>query len=970
MPDTTQLSDYIRYQLSSLNAKNKHHDFEDLCYQFARLAISPNFLPATGPVSSGGDQGRDSETFYAPIKSAPQVSSEWQFADGRKAAIACSLEKKFKQKIEDDVKKICAKDKPDSVYFFSNQDIPVASRHKLQQWAQDIYSVHLEIFDCAAISDQLTRFELFWIAQSFLNIPSEMYPKVWSDNNDVYATLYNKWVTAKNLPQTFSDFTEIKSGIRKATFNDEKRIHIIDWINVLLKFPSSSPSRILRRCKYEICVAALRGINNLDSYSSFIETYFEDISLLEIDQLEDTLVLLGYCSGAILHNQFQFAPTKIHVWTVALISRIEELLKQTSASNTKCDLLGHRAYAATLPFQKGNQPSMNWDDAFKWWNRLMIEVKSAPLFPLERLSDLITTLTPMIGDDPRYSILTEKLDELLSVRSSGFVAAEKCRDRAIAFLDQSRPIRAIQELHNAKIKWFAKETLHGTILSMLMLSRIYSELHLVWAAKYYALAASYLLHKDNDDKLMRYFPQALIQLFNVCYVGGEWISCIRLLPLVAAAHYQYRPNPEKYDEYKDFQSVVFHSMIIFNTNKKLGSNKIEEHFITVLKKWPLPDELDKFILEESAESEAWLNSATDEMLWERINESLDGIPFGDAGKLRTFSWSALGIQWNVSCANTPDTVAAVESFISCLQIVIVDLSDREMNLLPTSLKVEAQCRPYVKFNLEEVAGNSGSNWRLDIPSNSTSEDLNTWSIVFATLILTSCSLLPEEECQKIFEESFEKGLTSKTFAVRPYYELLKEFSDNEPDLKAEIPAWPHQQQDICLHQAQALAWKSGPGPGYTQASSNEQIANRYRRAIIPVRQSIAHLKSLPEFQEFVASLRRQGYLDWHILLLVANVALNKRLSVTSGLPGSEADRKAVTTAFAKEEEATTDGLLTMLDLQSMPIESQLDMQLATLCSTWGLVFKSRTPDFAALRVVLKERYGYMTDDVPHDPLFV
>lgn len=97
--------------------------------------------------------------------------------------------------------------------------------------------------------------------------------------------------------------------------------------------------------------------------------------------------------------------------------------------------------------------------------------------------------------------------------------------------------------------------------------------------------------------------------------------------------------------------------------------------------------------------------------------------------------------------------------------------------------------------------------------------------------------------------------------------------------------------------------------------------------------------------------------------------MNKRLPVTNHSQGSIADRKAVTTAFAKEE-TTADGLLTMLDLQSTPIDSQLDMQLATLCSTWGLVFKSRTPDFAALRVVLKERYGYMTDDVPHDPLFV
>lgn len=968
MPDTTPLSDFIRYQLSSLNAKNKHHDFEDMCYQYARLAISPNFLPATGPVSSGGDQGRDSETFQSAINFAPPVGSAWAFADGRKAVIACSLEKRVKAKIEGDVVKICKDNKPDFIYFFSNQDIPVAMRHKLQSWCSETYDVTLEIFDIAAIADQLTRLELFWIAQSYLNIPSEMYPRTQSNGHDKYDELYRKWIKERRVPQTFSDFVEIKRGIRKATFNDEKKVDLVDWIKVMQSFPKGSPPKLLRRCTYEICVAALRGMGNLDRYTSLVESYFSDIPDLDADQIEDALTLLGYCSAGLLHRQFSIGPEKVHGWTVELIAYIEEHLKRASSANSKCELLGHRSYAATLHFQKGVEPTIDWNEPFKWWNRLLSEVKNAPLFPLERFSDLLTILAPVIGDDPRYSSLTEKLDDLLGARSQGYVAAEKCRDRAMAFMEDSRPIRAIHELHSAKIKWFTKETIKGTILSLLTLSHLYSSIHLVWAAKYYALAAAYLVHKDNDDQLMRFFPDALIQLFNVCYQGGEWTTCINLLPLVCNAHYQFHSDPENYEKHDPFRSVLAHSIFIHQTNKKIGNEEIEAHYVKRLEDWPLPDDLDRLVMNLDGNGETWISTSTPEQLWKNIDNELDGVPFSDAGQKRTFSWRALGILWQINCTNTPEVIAAVESFVCCLQIVTVDLADKDLVLLPTTVVIDADCFASAKFKLTEVAGNDGSNWKLDVPLNSSSQDLEHWALTFATMILMSCSLLPAERCQSIFEDLFKKGLQAKTFVVRSYHELLSEFAQSDIEkLKQSIPR-PRAPDSICSHEAAALSWKSGPGPGYTSDISHERINNRYTNALPIVRHSIAHLSGQKEFIALVAELKRQGYRDWHILLLLANVAMNKRSPISNDYVPSQANRKAIAAAFNREEKED-DAPLEMEDVLRTPFDMQLNMQLSTVCSTWGLHFKSQTPDFVALRSVLVERYGYLADDVPHETIF-
>lgn len=59
----------IRFALSELSAENAHHDFEHLCRHLTRRKICPNIIPSTGPVSGGGDQGADFETY----KVAPAV---------------------------------------------------------------------------------------------------------------------------------------------------------------------------------------------------------------------------------------------------------------------------------------------------------------------------------------------------------------------------------------------------------------------------------------------------------------------------------------------------------------------------------------------------------------------------------------------------------------------------------------------------------------------------------------------------------------------------------------------------------------------------------------------------------------------------------------------------------------------------------------------------------------------------------
>ncbi|MFK4211384.1 hypothetical protein [Streptomyces sp. NPDC030920] len=58
---------YIQFLLEQLAGRNEHHVFEQIVFQIALRRLSSNIVPATGPVSAGGDQGRDAESYYTNL---------------------------------------------------------------------------------------------------------------------------------------------------------------------------------------------------------------------------------------------------------------------------------------------------------------------------------------------------------------------------------------------------------------------------------------------------------------------------------------------------------------------------------------------------------------------------------------------------------------------------------------------------------------------------------------------------------------------------------------------------------------------------------------------------------------------------------------------------------------------------------------------------------------------------------------
>jgi hypothetical protein len=157
-----------------LDETNGHHEFERICLALARQRITSNLIPATGPVSSGGDQGRDGESHWTNLPDEGG-SAFATLASADKVVFACTIQKTgVPAKIRKDLASICGRgDAVGRVIYFTVTAVAVSKRHELQAQAREIYGVALDIWDAAAIAEHLSDPDLFQSAAEFLHLPAE-----------------------------------------------------------------------------------------------------------------------------------------------------------------------------------------------------------------------------------------------------------------------------------------------------------------------------------------------------------------------------------------------------------------------------------------------------------------------------------------------------------------------------------------------------------------------------------------------------------------------------------------------------------------------------------------------------------------------------------------------------------------------------------------------------------------------------
>ena len=335
MANPEQLGAQIRFALSELPARNAHHVFEDICRHLTREFICSNVLPATGPVSAGGDQGRDFETFrtYLREELGPGGGFLGLVSEGAIAFVCTTQAEGVAAKVATDVEKICASGHPvHEVKAFSLASVPVAARHRLQSDVQEAHGVHLELLDAQAIAELLARPEGFWIAEQFLALPAEVGPPQQLEDENLstwYVDLRSRWQAKRTPEPTLGDLVSLKPGLREATFRPDARPDLPFWAALVREMlaDSSLPVPVRQRARYELAVATLRGMGDLRPVDEIVRPYLNE-SLVEDEpaRLEDASILLMYCGGAALRGVTAITASEISDWHASLKTRVESLM--------------------------------------------------------------------------------------------------------------------------------------------------------------------------------------------------------------------------------------------------------------------------------------------------------------------------------------------------------------------------------------------------------------------------------------------------------------------------------------------------------------------------------------------------------------------------------------------------------------------------------------------------------------------
>jgi DNA polymerase IIIc chi subunit len=693
---------YIRFQLDQMSARNEHHKFEDIAVRIARRRISSNILVAIGPVSAGGDQKRDAESYYTRIPDElPHSTAVAAPPSTDPIVIACTTQKDdLKSKVLADLKGICSPDaaRVEHVAFFSIHPIPVATVHDLQKTAREEHSVGLDVFSGDHIATLLAEPDLIWVAVHYLELPNHMVPQPEGEPSpEWYRELLDN-LRATNGPEALTPGVqgEIIRGLRFATYDPTTNADLPEWLDFMGRFlgdtEDGNDTEIVFRTCYEMAVARLRGTGSIAGVEDLFRralTYALSVNAHAV--LDDAATLISYWGGSWRKGIAGAQATEI----ADIISRLREHTRE-SLDTTDPAIYPVRAASltATMAFlymmpdwakvaEKHGPPEPVETDpaagarydmtavdtssladredfdlaqAMGYLRKLVGLLPRARAFPVETVTELFQFFAPAFLKYPDYTTVRDALDEATAAVHGESAKAKRSRDRAVGLIKAGQPLEALTELHDAKISWFHGETMHGAILIMRFIAQIYAELGLMYAAKLYSCTAASLAVVNSDTDIKSQTAKALLETMTHSQQAGCWMDAAAYGRIAVLARYSLLPDPFDYDHHPELGRAEMNATLELAAIRKYWP-ALEEPFIKTFD----PSGSDKLIsdgVDTVADAVKWSEAEFQEL----ADDQVAGPVFGDLGPMRLIDFRALGVRWMLTFNNDRTTVLSAESF--------------------------------------------------------------------------------------------------------------------------------------------------------------------------------------------------------------------------------------------------------------------------------------------------------------------
>lgn len=963
MSSLIEVEQQIAFALHRLSAQNRHHEFEHLCRRLARKRICSNIVPATGPVSAGGDQGRDFETFRTYLHELPETSAFGALASGRPIVFACSLQQEnIPGKIKDDIASILVGASVDEIHFFTSGSVPTAKRHELQAWATEQHELHLDIYDREAITELLSDPDVFWIATEFLSVPPEIYPRDVDDGR--YAKLKATWTPPESRALNYAGFAQLKRVARDLLRDESLRPDVEFWLDRFGEFREHELADLAHMAVYETAVLKLRIKGDMHGQEDEIRRFVKyALDSVDVDRLTELACLVSYCTGAIFDSAVSFTPEEVRDFRDQLVARVNELLDRAVDPSIKCSLLVLRGHITVIPDAVLKEfPAIN--SAIDDWMRMVTLIPDAPLFDLTEFSDRLTSIVEILVDADRYDELVQIVDALLANRAGRYAAAEARVNRAQKLIAAGRLLLGVRELNKAKRDWFSKETIEISAAALIDLSGYYSQLGLVYAAKYYALAAAWIVLQAGDDNAKRLVRPALVRAGECDYEAGAWLEALDFFSVAQRAEAAFSAEPMGDDE-PDLQRLLMYGAYILGVSRAQPKS-VQDAVRDKLKFWP---DLDAVEHGADQAQEAFYEIARSEGGDTELHLSMP--PFVDAAPIRRFEWSALGIRWDVSWPNSLELTLMVEQFIAVLQLLTADLASSDLYILPGRVAVQVRVdRSAKQRRLRRLPSNDASVWEMVVPGDEHDEGRekhHRLDIAQSIMLVHEVSLRPEK--WPVVERFAAEGPFANTMVGEEYVTLCRRLCGIDVRVLDSDHRDPNL-REIRLRRAAhpELAWNTELADEYDADDAQVFLRNRYERFAALTRRTLPRLLSNEECSANLRVLRAEGWLDWQILGAISGIAMNYRLSKFDSGRGSREELQKFCDRYMASTEAES-WLEVPLDAFTVAsLRFQMTVNAASTLKGVGLVCRQQTPNTTALLEFLRHKMRYFDDDIPHDDI--
>lgn len=970
MATPDQVIEQVRFGLNQLGSKNGHHAFEELCRHLVRARICSNVIPATGPVSAGGDQGRDFETYRTYLaESGPHFQAFLARASTNDLVFTCTLQQDdLAGKVRSDIATVMGGGRrPSAIYAFCEANVPVAVRHRLQEECEEKYGVLLELLDGNAIAQMLSDRDTFWIASTYLSVPAEIYlrPPV-DQETEWYESALAQWKSRDTSALTAGEFVEISELARHATFASDAHRHDVPFWLARLQACLQSPWAGLfrRKALYDIAVVSLRGLGTLIGREDDIRAYFEGLDArTDPTDLKDAQVLLMYLSTAEERGLVQLGGA-VREWVDTLLDHLRFLVEDTTG-NARCAHYESLGFTLINPVIGG---LANADEAIECWLRVLEDIDTAPLLPIQSMADAIGVFAVLLSERPKYEELMERLDAVVSKRAGRSAAASRRRDRAMAFYKADRFLPALRELHRAKEDWFSGDTVRGSLLAMALIARCYDELHLHVAAKYYYLAMAFVADRTGDASDRDLLVAGVLGAASADYWTGAWAQFLHLSSFGTRAHQTLAANPDDFPEDGPIASTLLQQSVALTI-----ADRVAPSLVPALRDLLTEGATVEFVDELLSGRNPWAEGTVADAL-DRAGSQLGALPFSDLGPERTLSWRALGIHWRLRFSTDRATTFAAERLAAVAQVVVADLAQDDLCLLESAVTLTVSLGPSFHHSDVAVTEEGVRCWDVTLRSPLHSPGCDRDAAVSDALgmvaaVLSEVSLLHDDQFGKLLERRFREGLNGKIMVANVYDTIADAMvpAPGAADTARRAVAPPQLPEPIVVPEHDELARSTGPGPTYSDEKAQAFLRRRYDGFLAGIQLTLPQLLEQPGFDAVIASLRKDGWLDWQILGALCSIAWSYRanqLARRVHLPNPDVAAKP----YAGQPETTEMPVVPLSEFTEARIREIGPAGMVASLKAWDLQLRQYQPDIAAIEQFLSERYRHWADDIPHaDP---